>query len=166
MSRKSHAAHYKTLSRHYLTPEQVEDAPIPPPDAEKTALYHTAHALVSERHAKSDLITMVYALLMQWDAEKSPVAKSNRGQHWLDVCLDVLDHIENYTVPQYGDYPNDQLTEWTDDEILSSMKRYLGRAGKGQRGSSEEVRDMLKLIHYASVRYARLAAKDQEANND
>ena len=55
MSIKSHAAHYKTLSRHYMTPEQVDDAPIPPPDAEKTALYHTAHALVSERHAKSDL---------------------------------------------------------------------------------------------------------------
>lgn len=95
-----------------------------------------------------------------------PKPLSNRSQHWQKFSLEMLDHVENYTVKQYGDYPHDQLTEFSDEEILSSMKRYLSRAGRGQRGQAEEMRDMLKLAHYASVRYARLAAQEQEVSND
>ena len=100
------------------------------------------------------------------NCQRQTTQLSNRGQHWQKFCPAMLDHIENYTVKQYGDYPHDQLTDFSDEEIVSSMKRYLNRAGRGQRGLAEEARDMLKLAHYASVRYARLAAKEKEVNND
>jgi hypothetical protein len=85
---------------------------------------------------------------------------SNRGRIWLDFATRIFDHIENYTVPQYGDYPDDMLTTMSDRAIIANMTRYVVRAGKGQRGPEEEQRDMLKLIHYASVRYAKLEDKN------
>jgi hypothetical protein len=63
---ESHADDYSELSHHYMTPEQISEVPYPPRD-DLHAVYATAHALVSERHAKGDLVRMVYALLVKSD---------------------------------------------------------------------------------------------------
>lgn len=79
-----------------------------------------------------------------------------RLQEWWNFSDDVEEHIQEYTIPQYGDYPQDQLTTTTNECIVHDMKRYLNRFGKGQRGIKEAMRDMLKVAQYAGVLYNRL----------
>lgn len=66
----------------------------------------------------------------------------------------VADHIEHYTVPQYGDWPSDQLTSFSREVIISNMQRYMNRINTNARGKEESLRDLLKLVHYAAVLYA------------
>lgn len=82
----------------------------------------------------------------------SPSTSSNRGKEWMDFSPIVLVHIDNYTIPQWGDKPNDQLhSDWTIDDCMLAIKKYANRAGKNSRGPIEDMRDLLKIAHYACV---------------
>lgn len=77
---------------------------------------------------------------------------SNRGQEWNKFSGDVLRHIEEYTIPQWGDKPHDQLsTDWTEADCMLAIKKYANRQGKNSRGPQEDQRDLLKIAHYACV---------------
>lgn len=88
-------------------------------------------------------------------------AKTNRGCYWSNFALEVLNHIESYTVAQYGDFPTDQLTKWTVDDIVTAIKKYVNRAGNNARGFDEEKRDCLKIAHYAQELYDRREAESE-----
>ena len=77
-----------------------------------------------------------------------PVSK--RGQVWLEFSHRVLSHIENYTVPQYGDAGNDQVTDWTADDCAKQVNKYFGRRGRNSRPGQESL-DMLKAAHYVQL---------------
>ena len=79
-----------------------------------------------------------------------------RQQEWQDFSKKVEDHIVNYTIPQYGDHPNDQLTNWKFEDCITSIKRYANRATSNSRGAEETKRDMLKIAHYACVALSKL----------
>lgn len=81
---------------------------------------------------------------------------SNRGLMWEVFSDEVLQHVEKYTVPQYGDFPNDQMTEWANEDFVTTIKRYINRAGKNARGPEEDVRDLLKIAHYAGTLWAKI----------
>jgi len=87
---------------------------------------------------------------------------SNRFRMWQDFAREVGDHIETYTIPQYGDYPDDQLSTWTLEDFATTIKRYSNRMGKNVRGLEEDKRDMLKISHYASCAWHKL--NDTEKN--
>jgi len=87
---------------------------------------------------------------------------SKRFNMWQDFAKEVGDHVETYTVPQYGDYPKDQLTEWTLADLATTIKRYANRMGNNARGHEEDARDMLKIAHYASVAWHKI--NDTEKN--
>ena len=76
---------------------------------------------------------------------------SRRGRQWLLFAARVLAHVEEYTVPQYGDYPDDQMTTTSEEAILSSLRRYVNRAHSNVRGTEEANRDLLKIAHYAAI---------------
>jgi hypothetical protein len=78
---------------------------------------------------------------------------SLRGQDWQAFSAQVLDHIENYTVPQYGDKGNDRATGYTTEQIADHIGRYKDRMGSNARGSVEAKRDLVKIAHYASLAY-------------
>lgn len=81
---------------------------------------------------------------------------SNRGEEWGRFSKAVSDHIEQYTVPQFGDKPDDQLhTDWTDSDCILAIKKYANRAGKNSRGPEEDLRDLLKIAHYACVAWCK-----------
>lgn len=91
--------------------------------------------------------------------------KSNRGKEWLAFSDLVANHIEKYTVPQWGDSPDDQLaTEWTIADCLTAIKKYTNRSGKNSRGQEEDLRDPLKMAHYACVLYFKMIAAASPAN--
>jgi len=75
---------------------------------------------------------------------------SKRGQAWIEFSNRVLDHIENYTVPQYGDAGSDQVTDWTADDCAKQVGRYFARRGKNSR-PGQELLDMLKAAHYVQL---------------
>lgn len=78
---------------------------------------------------------------------------SKRGEQWLAFSKLVLEHIENYTVPQYGDLPDDQAAGFNIQDIAQNIKRYQNRAQTNARGTVESRRDCLKTAHYACIMY-------------
>ena len=69
---------------------------------------------------------------------------SSRGKQWNKFAGQVENHIENYTVPQYGDAPNDQVEEFTLEDFRVNLKRYVNRIGSNARGAEEAKRDCKK----------------------
>lgn len=87
--------------------------------------------------------------------------KSNKAMEFEAFSKEVINHIETYAVPQYGDYPSDLIKETTIDDIVHDMMRYLSRMKTNARGQKEIERDCLKLAHYSCI----LSSKVKGANN-
>ena len=83
-------------------------------------------------------------------------------EQWREFADAVEAHIRDYTIPQYGDYPHDQMSTFTDEDIKTSIARYENRRGKGARGIAEEMRDCLKIAHYCQCLYKREAPRVAE----
>jgi hypothetical protein len=80
---------------------------------------------------------------------------SNRLEMWREFSEHMEEHIETYTVPQYGDYPEDQMTSFSTHDIVQNMKRYLNRSDSNQRGYKEGLLDCMKLAHYSCEMYRK-----------
>ena len=89
---------------------------------------------------------------------------SKRADQWKTFALRVVDHIEKYTVPQYGDYPDDQASSFTEEEIISQFKRYVNRLSSNARGEIEAKRDLFKIAHYAALLYFKRYGDEHECN--
>jgi len=82
--------------------------------------------------------------------------ETRRGEwSWFSSIVD--DHIEHYTVKQYGEKGQDRCTELSPAEIINDIKKYCARFGNNARGSEEQKRDMLKLAHYACIIWHKLS---------
>lgn len=70
-----------------------------------------------------------------------------------DFSPAVINHIENYVLPQYEE--NDTLASIEPDAAIIScttaIKKYIARKGKNQRPSNDG-RDCVKRAHYAQLR--------------
>ena len=75
---------------------------------------------------------------------------SKRGEDWKDFATEVYDHIETYTVPQYGDKGEDQATEYNSRDHVNQAKKYLARYGTNSR-PGQEVLDLIKTAHYCQM---------------
>ena len=76
--------------------------------------------------------------------------KGIRTAEWLEFAYKVADHIENYTIPQYGDKGKDQATDWSIDHCIEQTKKYANRFGKNQR-PGQEMLDFMKGCHYLQL---------------
>lgn len=81
--------------------------------------------------------------------------KSNRGKMWDIFSDEVGRHIENYTVSQYKDFPDDQVTEWTEGDLVKQIKKYINRIDSNERGDIERNRDLMKIAHYAQMIWSK-----------
>ena len=88
--------------------------------------------------------------------EKQSDTISKRGIEWMEFSTKVFSHIENYTVPQYGDKPNDQVEGWAPEQCVKQMGKYIARFESNQRGQDERLRDMLKVAHYSCLAWHKL----------
>ena len=75
---------------------------------------------------------------------------SLRGQDWQFFSNAVLDHIEDYTVPQYGDKGSDQCTEFTVQDFQTQIKKYANRMGRNSRPGQDKL-DLIKICHYCQM---------------
>lgn len=88
---------------------------------------------------------------------------SHRTKQFNGFAEKVINHIETYTVKQYGDFPSDQLTEATKEDIVYNIKRYVNRINSGARGRVEAKRDLLKLAHYTQVLYDLMEDEEKQS---
>lgn len=75
---------------------------------------------------------------------------SKRGFAWVLFAEEVLKHVNNYTVPQYGDAGEDQVTNYSVEDCIKQALKYLNRHGKNAREGQEKL-DMLKAAHYIQL---------------
>lgn len=80
---------------------------------------------------------------------------SKRGESWKEFAEEVRQHIEGYTVPQYGDKGEDQVTDYTADECVQQAKKYLARFGRNSRPGQEHL-DLKKAAHYCQLASEKL----------
>lgn len=88
---------------------------------------------------------------------------SQRGLDWIAFSSQVLAHIEKYTVPQYGDKGEDQVTEWSAKERVEQAKKYLNRFSKNQREGQEQL-DFMKAAHYCQLAADKFKEEQSEVN--
>lgn len=86
--------------------------------------------------------------------------ESKKMAEWITFSSEVMDHIEDYCIPQYGDYPDKSIERWKPEDIKSFLEKYVQRIGTGVRGSAERKRDCLKIAHYACYLHTKL--KEEE----
>lgn len=61
---------------------------------------------------------------------------AQRTKDWNEFAAKVADHIENYTVPQYGDAPNDNVESWSAQGCIDQVQKYAARFGTNQRAAA------------------------------
>jgi len=88
--------------------------------------------------------------MVKIDNYSSNPTLSKRGKDWLVFSDKVLKHIERYTVPQYGDKGSDQCTEFTEQDFITNIKRYLNRHNKSIRLGQNKL-DKVKMAHYIQM---------------
>lgn len=71
-------------------------------------------------------------------------------------------HIDNYTVPQYGDRPNDEIEHWTVDQCIKAIQKYAKRYESSRRGRIETLRDMVKIAHFAQLTFNKFHPTPEE----
>jgi NTP pyrophosphatase (non-canonical NTP hydrolase) len=118
-------------------------------------------SLLESHHGYADVSDREYCEMN--NLRPVPSNYSKRGQDWLDFAFMVADHIENYTVPQYGDKGEDQASDWSVEMLLEQTKKYANRFGKNQR-EGQETLDFMKGAHYLQMAMTKLKEKDNETN--
>lgn len=86
---------------------------------------------------------------------------SARGAEWVAFAARVLRHIEDYTVPQYGDAPGDQVEEWSPEECVLTIRKYAARFRKNSRPGQDAL-DLVKVAHYACLALGKLETENDE----
>lgn len=87
----------------------------------------------------------------------------DRIKEWRKFDEQVEKHIEQYTKVQYGDAAGEeQIEQMTVEGIKVKLDYYIKRMGKGARGPKEELRDMLKIAHFAQFAYDKIRAATGE----
>lgn len=76
---------------------------------------------------------------------------TNRGKQFAEFAADVVIHVDEYTIPQYGDSPDDMVETWTAEHVRNQMQKYLKRMDGNGRGSDDNLLSCLKIAHYAAI---------------
>lgn len=90
------------------------------------------------------------------------VTNSKRGEEFIDFSKEVVHHIDNYTVPQYGDAPNDMVEEWNPEHITNQIQKYAKRMQNNGRGDSDNILSCLKIAHYACILHGKLKSEHEK----
>jgi len=92
---------------------------------------------------------------------KPEIRISKRGQAWVQFSDMVLRHIEDYTVPQYGDEGDDLAQDYTEEEAFRNITKLIRRFGRNAR-PAEQGRDFVKMAHWAQIAWYIWRRKDEE----
>lgn len=75
---------------------------------------------------------------------------------WKLFAAMIDQHVIDYCVPQYGDYPDEMIEKMSLDDLRFQIEKYAGRIGRGVRGEEEAIRDCYKIAHYACILHTKI----------
>lgn len=84
-----------------------------------------------------------------------------KSQEWREFSDKVTKHIIDYCIPQYGDYPDAEIEEWTISDIKAFLRQYVNRIGSTVRGIGQAKQDALKIAHYGCYLLKKLEEEDE-----
>lgn len=86
------------------------------------------------------------------------VQPSKKTIQWRWFSSLVEQHIEQYVVEQYGDFPDPHIDGMTIEEVKGKMSSYVQRIGKilKTRGKKEAARDLFKIAHFSCYELAKM----------
>ena len=108
-------------------------------------------AVLEEVRAQLAVENWVKDVAKENEASDEYSPRSNRLLLWDCFADEVGRHVEEYTVPQYGDFPDDNVASWSADDCIKQIQKYVNRMDSNSRGELEATRDLLKIAHYASL---------------
>ena len=74
----------------------------------------------------------------------------------------VLEHIKEYTIPQYGDSPGDEVDSWSAEQCVKAIQKYTKRHEACQRGRLELLRDLIKIAHFSAIAFWKMRPTAEE----
>lgn len=93
-----------------------------------------------------------------WPQEGCMTKMLDRVADWDRFAAQVREHIIQYATPQYGNRDgSERLQQMTARECVDAIRKYLDRHGRNVRGPIEDLRDLLKIAHYAQCGFDKLA---------
>lgn len=84
--------------------------------------------------------------------EITPLTK--REAQWYEFSNAVAEHLRLYTVPQYGDVGQDEITNYTVQDCVTHLQRYAKRYGTQSREGQQKL-DFMKIAHYAQCAWEK-----------
>jgi hypothetical protein len=81
---------------------------------------------------------------------------SYRENEWHNFSTIVSGHIANYTIPQYGDGPDDEVGHWDAAQCMDAISKYVKRYQIMRRGRLETLRDLAKIAHFACLTMGKM----------
>lgn len=91
------------------------------------------------------------------------ISKSKITQ-WRQFSKIVENHISDYVVSQYGDFPDKNLEQSNEVKIQAKLEAYVNRIGRSARGKDDALRDALKIAHSAAYLFATIAQQNAQAD--
>lgn len=85
-----------------------------------------------------------------------------REDEFIEFGAVVEEHIKNYTIPQYGDAPGDSVSKYTPEQCVMIMEKYCRRFQDNRRGRLEQLRDMVKISHFACITFWKMKPTREE----
>ena len=89
---------------------------------------------------------------------------SLREREMLEFGGLLCEHVGDYTVPQYGDKGEDNVTNWSARDCEKQIEKYVKRFATGQRGFESSQQDLMKIAHYACLTYNKRL--EERANDE
>ena len=86
----------------------------------------------------------------------------SKESQWNKFSFIVSNHIRYYVLPQYGDFPDKQVENFTPEKIQAKLEYYVNRIGRSSRGEDDAKRDCLKLAHFACYLFSLLESGDAQ----
>ena len=81
----------------------------------------------------------------------------SRLDQWNYFDTQVISHIIQYTLPQYGGKEgSEQVENFSIEDCWTNIQRYYNRRDSSVRGNKEKLRDIIKVAHYAQFIYDKL----------
>jgi len=87
---------------------------------------------------------------------------SNKALNWQKFNEVVINHIENYAVPQYGPDIKENVDVEDTNDCLKYIAKYKNRHGSERRGRIEELRDLIKIAHFAQIGFDMMSPTEEE----
>lgn len=122
--------------------------------------FSEVHAIERNTVAEREFLELSDSKTLEVGKIVPTIGASKRGQDYINYSREVLMHIENYTIPQYGDAPNDEISSWSVEECLKDVSKRLSRYGRQSRGGQQAL-DFKKMAHVIQI----AALKYQEEQN-